>query len=228
MKHRRTAWAACVVAIATLGLSGILAEGCGGDDSSGGPTGSAGTAGSGGSGGSGGSATGGGGAGGSKAGSAGSAGTKGDSGPSDAPTDADYQAICRASGADSGNACLDKCICDECSKEAVACFSDPGCRNLVDCANRNGCSDTTCASMKCAGELREAGQTGLAEALAFSGCLTPKCGPVCAGDGGGSDAPASDAPKSDAPASDAPAADAPAADAPAQSDAPAPTEAGGD
>jgi hypothetical protein len=113
------------------------------------------------------------------------------------------------SGADSGNACLDKCICDECAAEAVVCFGDPGCRNLVDCANRNGCSDTACAAMKCQGELREAGTTGLVEATTFAGCLTPKCGPTCAGDGGGTDAP-SDAPKSDAPASDAPAADAPA------------------
>ena len=86
--------------------------------------------------------------------------------------------------------------------------SNSACRNLVDCANRTGCSDTACAAMKCQPELAAAlatdagGAAGLA--TTFAGCLTPKCGPKCSGDGGGTDAP-SDAPTSDAPTSDAPA-----------------------
>jgi hypothetical protein len=106
-----------------------------------------------------------------------------DDGPvSDARPDVDDGSQCRRGESDSGNACLDKCICDECAMQADACFSNSGCRNLIDCANRSGCADTACAAQKCQGELRDAGQTGLAEAIALAGCYQPKCAPRCAGD----------------------------------------------
>src|SRR3954463_10065841 len=115
MTHRRMAWTACVVTISALGLSGILAEGCGGDDSTN-PTTGGGSGGSAGKGGS--TSAGGGGAGrncagpggsGASAGAGGSA--RGDSGM-DAPIDA--QAACAAT-INTGSTCSDKCICDNCA-----------------------------------------------------------------------------------------------------------------
>ena len=47
MKHRRMAWTACVVLVSGLGISGLLAGGCGGDDTA--PAGTAGAGGSAGS-----------------------------------------------------------------------------------------------------------------------------------------------------------------------------------
>jgi len=83
----------------------------------------------------------------------------------DAPIDA--QAACSAS-INSGSACSDKCICDNCATQAVKCFSDSRCRNLVDCANRQGCATITdtaqqlaCVMQKCAGEYADAGGSGL-------------------------------------------------------------------
>jgi hypothetical protein len=199
MEHRRMAWAACLVAISTLGLSGIFSQGCGGDDSAP-PVGTAGSGGTGGS--SGGSAgTGGGGTGGTTAGTAGKA--AGDSGM----PDVDYKPICRMNTPDSGNACLDSCICDQCSAEAVACFSRPACRALIDCANAMGCSETVCVAMKCQTQFAMANNTDIAAASAFGACYFGKCGPMCspsdAGDAGKSDV-TSDV-KSDTTTSDAPA-----------------------
>src|ERR1700704_1277391 len=117
MKHRRMAWTACVVGITTLGLSGVLSQGCGGDDTSAGPTGTAGSGGSAG-GGSGGKGTGGGTAGVGTAGGGaggGAGGAKVDGGQSDAPDSS--QAMC-AAGADSGSSCVDTCVCTNCASQA--------------------------------------------------------------------------------------------------------------
>jgi hypothetical protein len=207
---RRTAWTACIVAITSLGLGGIIAEGCGGDDSSGSPTGAAGSGGSTGTTGTGGSTTSGsggttttsgsggtGGSGGTSTGTGGTGGSTSKDSGSDAPADGpDYGALCRDNVPDSGNSCTDKCICDQCAKEAVACFSNPGCRNLIDCANAMGCTDSACAAAKCMTQFQEAGSAGVSAGVAFAGCYFPKCGSTCSGDA------ASDAPKGDSTTSD--------------------------
>jgi hypothetical protein len=229
MKHRRTAWTACIVAITSLGLGGIIAEGCGGDDSSGSPTGAAGsggstststtgtggsttTTGTGGTGGSGGTSTGTGGTGGS---------TSKDSG-SDAPADGpDYGALCRGAAPDSGDSCSDKCICDQCAKEAVTCFSNPACRDLLDCSNAMGCTDAVCAASKCMGQFQEAGAAGVLAAKAFGDCYLPKCGAQCSGDA------ASDAPKGDVTTNDAPKGDVTTSDVTTSTEGGS-SEAGGD
>src|SRR5262245_49974734 len=132
MKHRRTAWAACIVGITTLGLSGIVAEGCGGDDNANPTTTTGGGGGAGG--GTGGASTGGGGTGGTGGSGGGTGGAKADAGP-----DAS-QATCTAilAAADSGATCVDACVCANCASEADSCFTDPGCARLVQCATRNG------------------------------------------------------------------------------------------
>jgi hypothetical protein len=204
MKHRRMAWAAGVVAISTLGLTGIFAEGCGGDDTA--------TPGSGGSAGSGGQA--------GTAGTGGTGGAKADAGK-DAQPDVNYQALC-SGGVDSGSSCGDMCICTNCAQQAVACFGDPKCRNLVDCANRHGCNNpdiataTACAQTNCPTELGAAGLMGIGEATALSMCVTAAmCDSKCAPEGGTGSEPAPDAPTSDGPRSDAPTTDGPRSDAPA-------------
>ncbi len=183
MKHRRMAWTACVVAITTLGLSGILAEGCGGDDNA--PPG--GTAGSGGSAGSAGSSnTGGGGSGGSSAGTASTGGSAG--GSMDSGIDA--RAFCSAAIM-TGSDCVNACICDVCPTQAAKCFGDPACSNLVACANRNGCVDPDatkalmCAQQHCPGELAEAGTAQLTAATQFGNCVAGANCPVkCTPEGG--------------------------------------------
>jgi hypothetical protein len=227
------AWAACVVSITALGLSGILAEGCGGDDNAPGTGGTAGTGGSGGgTGGKGGS---------TNTGGGGTTGGGGSGGAMDAGIDA--QAVCSAA-INSGSMCADKCICDNCAKQAVACFADPNCRALVDCANRMGCAGLDavaalqCAQMKCPGELADASMAQLAAATGFGNCVagancTAKCAPDGSTEGGGdakpdtsTDSPAADSPAADSPAADSPAADSTTADS-TTSDATT-TEAGGD
>jgi len=193
MDYRRTAFVTCILALSGLGISGALAEGCGGDDTAA-PATTGGTAGAGGAGGTAGS-------GGSSAGSGGRA----DSGSVDARPDVDYKAICNG-GADSGSACFNGCLCDNCAMQTVICFADPPCRRLVDCANAHGCIDTSCALRECPTELAEAGTNGVIEATAVGTCVTgAMCNAKCADGGeGGSDAPAtSDAP----PTGDAPAVD---------------------
>jgi len=202
MKHRRITWAACIVGMTALGLSGIVAEGCGGDDNAA-PGGTAGSGGAGG--GTGGASTGGGGTGGT---GGGTGGVKADGGGSDAP-DAS-RATCTAilAAADSGATCVDACVCANCASEADACFTDPNCARLVQCAIRNGCTQSdlaaalVCVMTNCSAEYAEAGPPATAKAVAFSTCVGgAMCYAKCAPDGS-SDAPTSDAPTSDAPASD--------------------------
>jgi hypothetical protein len=228
MEYRRTALVACMFAVTGLGISGIIAGGCGGDDTSG-------TPGTGGSAGSGVGSTGGGkGGSGGTAGSGGSAGNGG-SVPADARPDVDFKAICLGS-TDSGSSCLNTCLCDNCAMQSVVCLSDPPCRRLADCANANGCLDTACALMRCPGELAEAGQTGALEAVVLGMCVSAAmCNTKCAPDAareGGSDAPVTvDAPAADRNTSDAPAADTSTSDAPAAADtstSDAPAEASAD
>jgi hypothetical protein len=107
----------------------------------------------------------------------------------DAPIDA--QAAC-IGAINSGSACSDKCICDNCASQAVKCFSDARCRGLVDCANRQGCAtlpdpqqQIACAMMKCAGEFADASGTPLLNASAFGTCVgMANCGGKCAPEGG--------------------------------------------
>src|SRR5688500_243247 len=96
-------WSACAVIMASLGMSGIVATGCGDDDDT--PPGT---------GGSGGTAGRDGGAG--KAGSGGTGGGKGGAGGAEAGVDV-TTAQCRM-GVDSGMVCTDLCFCTSCPNEA--------------------------------------------------------------------------------------------------------------
>ena len=205
------AWVACVIGITALGLSGIAAEGCGGDDNA-----APGTTGSGGSGGgTGGQSAGGAGggtAGGGTAGTGGgNGGAKADGGGSDAPDGSQAQCTAILAAADSGATCVDNCVCANCASQADACFTDPACARLVQCAIRNGCTQSdlptalACVMTNCSAEFAEAGPPATAKAVAFSTCVGgAMCYAKCSPDGS-SDAPTSDAPTSDAPTtSDAP------------------------
>jgi len=222
---KRMAWTACVLVVSSLGISAMLAGGCGGDDTAPPPGtgGSGGSAGSGASGSKAGSAGTGGGASGAGGGGSGTAVTT-DSG-SDAPAacmpakttpTAMEKAICTGGLiGDSAASCVTTCLCTQCPKEAVACLGDARCKAVVDCAAATGCSSVAeCLKPeKCGAVLAEAGPS-LPAVVDFQ-CCGATCQTLCAGDiGPGTDAKA-DAPASDAPAADAPASDATTSDAPA-------------
>lgn len=233
---RRTAWTACIVVVSSLGIAGMLAGGCGGDDTA--PadnTGAGGTAGtSSGAAGTSSGTSGTAGTGGSTGGSAGTAGSAaGSAGTTDSgsdapvacmpakvtPTPAD-KATCQGGLiGDSAASCITTCLCTACPVEALTCLGDPACSAIVACAQKTQCSSVAeCLKPeKCGGVLAEAA-AGVGGATAFT-CCGNYCQTQCAGDGGGTTeaGPKADAPAADAPAADAPASDSTTSDAPAES-----------
>ncbi|HMI85913.1 MAG TPA: hypothetical protein VK550_17570, partial [Polyangiaceae bacterium] len=128
-----------------MGLSGIVASGCGDDDDT--PGNTAGASGSSGSGGRGGSDAGAG-----KGGSAGKGGTGG--GTMDAATDVS-NAQCRAA-VNSGVACTDACFCNTCPTQIYTCFTAPECAAVLTCIRRTGCPDPTACQAACLPEISAA------------------------------------------------------------------------
>ena len=158
-------WSACVVIIASLGVSGIVASGCGDDDDT--PPGAGGTGGS--------------------AGSSGAAGKGGSGGKGGSTMDAMTldvsNAQCRMA-VDSGTACADMCFCTTCPTQIYQCFNLPDCANVMACVRRTMCSGLTeCASV-CMAEVAAATPAALAllTNMNFQTCLTT-CAGQCLGDG---------------------------------------------
>jgi len=186
------AWSACIVVVAGLGLAGVVAEGCGGDDDNGGAAGTGGS-----TGGKGGAGSSTGGAGTVSTGGAGSSGSSGTSGGGTGGTggvvdagltDAEVQACLHPDGGSLmvPTQCLADCFCTTCPKEATKCYGDPGCGAIVQSAARTGCAavPSTCFDAgTCGNEINEGGAGALDEALAFATCGTG-CNTKCATEAG--------------------------------------------
>lgn len=159
-------WSACAVILMSLGLSGVVASGCGDDDDN--PTGAGGMGGTAGRGGSD--------AGAGKGGSGGKGGTGGST--SDAPTDVS-PTQCRTR-TDSGLVCTDECFCNTCPTQIYSCFSAPECANVLACIRRTGCMGLEDCPVVCAAEVGAAGAwLSLLTNPTFQGCLMT-CSTSCA------------------------------------------------
>src|SRR5438445_6410106 len=88
---------------------------------------------------------------------------------------------------DSGSSCLDTCSCNRCASSTVACYSNPGCRALVECATANRCTDTVCGATKCQAQFAAAG-SAIALAQAFATCYFGQCVSMCPTEAGPPDA----------------------------------------
>lgn len=79
--------------------------------------------------------------------------------------------------ADAGAAC-DVCACRLCSAEVDACFADPACQAVVECAQRTGCDGVDCLQV-CGEEINAAGGPfgeSVARAQAIGTCREQRCG----------------------------------------------------
>lgn len=79
--------------------------------------------------------------------------------------------------ADAGDAC-NTCACRLCAAELDACFADPLCQAVVDCARRTGCGGLDCLQ-SCGAEIDAAGgpfSPAVGKAQAVSDCRDNQCG----------------------------------------------------
>ncbi len=73
------------------------------------------------------------------------------------------------------------CACDNCFQEIDACFNDPSCKAVVDCARRTGCGGIGCF-LVCGDEINTAGGLGspqVTNAIQLGDCRDAQCTQEC-------------------------------------------------